>query len=87
MNENQIGPIDLMKINIEGGEYDLLDHLIDTGFVKNIRNIQVQFHDFVPDAVKRMSSIHGKLMRPHETTYQYLFVWKKDKVIRNMSKN
>src|SRR5919205_223063 len=52
---------EMMKINIEGGEYDLLEHLIDSGFVKNIKDIQVQFHDFVPDAEPRMSRIQREL--------------------------
>lgn len=37
--EQGIDKIDLMKINIEGGEYDLLDHLIETGNVNKIVNI------------------------------------------------
>ena len=75
MQINHISHIDLMKINIEGGEYDLLEHLIDTGFISFISNIQVQFHDFVPNAIDRMQAIHDKLAITHETTYQYLFVW------------
>lgn len=67
--------IDLLKINIEGGEYDLLDHLIGTGFINNIANIQVQFHDFVPDAEQRMRAIQNELAKTHHLTYQYLFVW------------
>ena len=31
LKEHQVEQIDLMKINIEGGEYDLLEHLIDSG--------------------------------------------------------
>jgi FkbM family methyltransferase len=75
MHENKIKKIDLMKINIEGGEYDLVEHLIETGFVHNIRNIQVQFHDFVPQAQKRMGNIQNDLQKTHSLTYQYLFVW------------
>lgn len=75
MRENHITHIDLMKINIEGGEYDLLDHLIETGFIKDIDNIQVQFHDFVPNAEQRMTIIQEKLNNTHELTYQYPFVW------------
>lgn len=52
--------IDLMKINIEGGEYELLDHLIESGLVKNIADIQVQFHDFVPGAEKKTPSAARK---------------------------
>ncbi len=72
---HNISQIDLMKINIEGGEYELLDHLIESGFIKNIRNVQVQFHDFVPDAERRMRRIQTELEKTHRLTYQYLFVW------------
>ncbi len=70
-----IQKIDLIKINIEGGEYDLLDELIHEGTIKNITNIQVQFHDFVDNAVGRMKDIQRKLSETHELTYQYEFVW------------
>lgn len=73
--EHNITHIDLMKINIEGGEYDLLDHLISNSLHLMIRNIQVQFHDFVPDAANRMKAIQEKLGKSHSTTYQYEFVW------------
>ena len=53
--------IDMMKINIEGAEYDLLEHLIETEMVHRIVNIQVQFHDFVPNAEQRMLSIQKEL--------------------------
>ena len=67
--------VDLMKINIEGGEYDGLDKLVGTGLIKGIKSIQVQFHDFVPDAEKRVKDIHDKLQVTHIPTYQYEFVW------------
>ncbi len=74
--QNQgIKKIDLMKINIEGAEYDLLEHLIDTGYIRNINNIQVQFHDFVPGAECRMNKIQEKLSTTHFLSYQYKFVW------------
>ena len=73
--DNNIKFIDLMKINIEGGEYDLLDYLLEIGWVSNIRDIQVQFHDFIPDAKIRMAEIQKRLSITHELTYQYIFVW------------
>jgi FkbM family methyltransferase len=72
---NNVNYVDLMKINIEGGEYDLLDHLLDTNLVESINNIQVQFHDFVPDAESRMKKIQSRLEITHYLTYQYPFVW------------
>lgn len=38
--------IDLFKINIEGGEYPLLDRMIETGLVARVRYFQIQFHGF-----------------------------------------
>ncbi len=76
LKENNITQIDLVKMNIEGGEYDLLEHLIDTGFIKNIKNIKVQFHDFIiENAKERMNNIQEKLSITHKLIYQYEFVW------------
>lgn len=72
---NEISRIDLMKINIEGEEYDLLDHLLDCGLTNRIRNLQIQFHDFIPDAEARMKKIQDRLRKTHYLTYQYPFVW------------
>jgi len=75
MQKRNIITIDLMKINIEGAEYDLLDHIIETALVTHIKNIQVQFHDFVPNAFERMRKIQKNLSKTHFLTYQYIFVW------------
>lgn len=70
-----LSQIDLMKINIEGGEYDLLETLVSTNYIARFRNIQVQFHDFVPNAFQRMRAIQDSLKRTHQLTFQYEFVW------------
>lgn len=68
--------IDLIKINIEGGEYELLEHLIATDKVKYFKNIQVQFHeDVIPDAEYRMKLIQKDLSKTHALTFQEVFVW------------
>jgi hypothetical protein len=75
IRNNKVSRIDLMKINIEGGEYELLEELIKEGLVKSIENIQVQFHDFVPEAYSRMRRIQEALSQTHQLTFQYEFVW------------
>ena len=75
VKENNISHIDLMKINIEGAEYNLLEYLVETNFIKNIYNIQVQFHDFIPNAENRMNAIQERLKKTHRVTFQYPFVW------------
>lgn len=80
ISENNIEWIDLMKINIEGGEFVLLPHLIDTGLVKRIGNIQVQFHDFIPDAEQKRRAVQERLVETHLLTYEYPFVWENWKI-------
>lgn len=67
--------VDLMKINIEGGEYELLNRMIECDLIAKIKNIQIQFHDFVPDAKIKMVQIHKQLKLTHRCTFQYKFVW------------
>jgi FkbM family methyltransferase len=76
ISENNIEHIDLMKINIEGGEYDLLEGIIDQNLTNRIKNLQIQFHDFiVENAHLRMTNIQENLKKTHFQTYSYKFVW------------
>lgn len=75
LHKQRIEHVDVMKINIEGGEYDLLEELIESGYIKNIKNIQVQFHNFVPHAREKMENIQMLLSKTHHLTFQYRFVW------------
>jgi FkbM family methyltransferase len=75
IQENNIEHIDLLKVNIEGGEYELLQSLIGSGAVNKIENIQVQFHDFIDNASGRMQNIKKQLSDTHYLTYEYVFVW------------
>tara|TARA_R110001583_G_scaffold193297_1_gene361363 strand:- start:1921 stop:2508 length:588 start_codon:yes stop_codon:yes gene_type:complete len=69
--------IDLIKLNIEGGEYSLLEHCLEKQLVSKMKNIQVQFHkDWGPgDAVNRRENIRKQLQDTHELTYNYDWVW------------
>ena len=72
--------IDLMNINIEGGEYDLLNRLIETKILHNIYNIQIQFHEWLPsigESKVLRNNIHNKLKETHKLDYSYDFVWEK----------
>jgi FkbM family methyltransferase len=67
--------IALLKINIEGGEYDILPHLIKTGAISKIEIIQVQFHPFEPGDEDRRRAILQDLARTHEQMWCYLFIF------------
>ena len=73
---NNIDHIDLIKINIEGGEYDVLEALIAHNMLPLFTDLQIQFHDFIiPNATERMKKIQAELSKTHQLTYQYEFVW------------
>ena len=67
--------IDLMKINTEGGEYDLLPALIDGGFITRIDRLQVQFHLFEEAMIDRRDAIRAGLEHSHDCAWEYPFVW------------
>ena len=75
LKEHNIENIDLMKINIEGDEYDLLEHLYSQNMLPSIKNIQVQFHHHVPGADKRLIVMHELLSKTHSPTYQFPYIW------------
>jgi len=75
LKQNNIKKVDLIKINIEGSEYDLLEFIIKNNLAEQIENIQVQFHNFVENAEARMKQIQNDLANTHTQTYQYKFVW------------
>lgn len=75
LQEVRLTSIDLMKINIEGSEYDLLDSLLESGKIKIIQNIQIQFHDFVPQSDTRALSIRESLSKTHTISYFFPYVW------------
>jgi CDP-paratose 2-epimerase len=73
--ENGFSEIDLISINAEGGEYDLLRRMIETGLVSHCKNIQIQFHRFHPDAERLRNEIRTELAKTHVESFDYPFVW------------
>lgn len=68
--------ITLLKINIEGSEYELLRHIIDAKLHKRIRNLQVQFHLIEDEPIEEMyGQIASKLRETHCLTFYYSFCW------------
>lgn len=67
--------VDLLKLNVEGCEYEILEHLLDSGLAERFGDIQVQFHRLVPDADARRDAIRERLAATHRVTYEEPFVW------------
>ncbi|MDY0365403.1 MAG: FkbM family methyltransferase [Arcobacteraceae bacterium] len=75
INENSISKIDLLKINIEGGEFAVLPELLNMDIIQNIKNLQIQFHNFVDNAEEKREAIRKQLSLTHKLTYDYYFIW------------
>lgn len=67
--------IDLMKINIEGGEYDLLPALVEADIMPRIGILQIQFHLFSAGDIARRDAIRTMLAETHSCDWSYDFVW------------
>lgn len=71
-----LSAIAVMKINIEGLEYDLLNHIINHGHHKKIRNFQVQFHHIANHPYEKWyKEIETMLKETHECTWRYPYCW------------
>lgn len=67
--------VDLVKLNIEGAEYALLDHLIETGLIQRITDLQVQFHEMGPGSSQEVERLRERLAASHKPTFAFDFVW------------
>lgn len=67
--------IDLMAINIEGGEYDLLRRMIAAGMMPQVREIMVQFHMLWPDCYDQWKAIRKEILLTHDVVWDFPFNW------------
>jgi FkbM family methyltransferase len=76
-----ISQIDLIKINIEGGEFDVLPAMIKSGDIKKVHFLQVQFHNFVHSAAAKRNEIRAQLEKSHVEMWNYEFVWESWRIL------
>ena len=60
---------------IEGSEYPLLIHLAKLNSLDLVEEYQIQFHNFIPDAIPKRDNIIEYLSQTHKRTWCYYFVW------------
>lgn len=76
ISKYNLSKIDLIQINIECEEYPLIMNWIETGFLKNVKYLQVQFHTFCENYEKKYELIFQGLKDiGFEINYKYDFVW------------
>lgn len=70
-----VAEIDLLKLNIEGSEYAVIDRLEATGWLPRIRQVSVQFHEWAPGAYAGRRRNRRALQRTHVQQWDYPWVW------------
>lgn len=75
VDKNKIKHIDLMNINIEGGEYELVPRITDTNIGKKIDFIQIQFHKVIDNSDVVRQELVEKLKKTHDHVFEIPFVW------------
>ncbi len=75
LSQMKIDMVDLIKLNVEGMEFEILEHIIAGGLQASFRNIQVQFHSNAPKAEERWHEIRFALEKTHEITFHEVWCW------------
>lgn len=65
----------LMKLNIEGAEYELLENLLWSSLRDRVGSLLIQFHSGAPDAMERYDAIEHELRKTHALAWRYPFLW------------
>lgn len=66
---------DLMKLNVEGGEFSALEQMIEHELIRDVDNIQVQWHPVVPFCEERYKALQENLAATHRLTFDAGWVW------------
>ena len=67
--------VDLLKINIEGAEYEILEKMCNTNTINKVQHLQIQFHNFVDNAQTRYDDIVKQLTNTHHCDFDSLWRW------------
>ena len=78
--EAGVRQVDLLKVDLGGGEYSLLEHLISTGLIRDVVHLQVKFHEAVPGAAVGRDRLRRLLSKTHVEQWNFPFIresWKR----------
>lgn len=75
--KDKSGAIGCLKLNIEGGEYEVLEQLLATGEIRLFRCLLIQFHCQPADYEARYQAITTNLAATHRRIWVYPMVWER----------
>lgn len=65
----------VMKLNIEGSEFRVVESLITSGLINRVDNLQVQWHPVAPEVVEKFDELQKRLSETHELTFDAQWIW------------
>lgn len=65
----------ILKINIEGGEYIVLDAVLKNNIASSINCLIIQFHNFESNDEAKASLIISRLSNTHDVIFNFPFMW------------
>jgi FkbM family methyltransferase len=72
------GDVDLLKINIEGGEYPLLERMLEKDLLRRCKKVMIQFHEVEVSEIpvsKLRQDIVAQIEKTHEPIFSFPFMW------------
>lgn len=67
----------IVEINIEGGEYPVMQDLIDSTLVEEVETLIIQFHRYTYHDEVLRGNIRVKLSDTHKEVFSYDWVWER----------
>ena len=80
VKDNDIQRVDLIKLNVEGEEYSILEDILESNICDKFLNLQIQFHKSYQNK-KRYNEIRIKLKKKYKLAWRYPWVWESWKLI------
>jgi FkbM family methyltransferase len=77
LTELEVARVDFVKINIEGGEFELIDRMHETGWLARTGTVIVQFHEFGPSAHRGRRRNRRQLSETHTCTWCFPWVYER----------
>jgi FkbM family methyltransferase len=67
--------LSLLKLNVEGCEFEIMEALLDSGTMARIDYVQVQPHNIIPHAEARWEAIRNRMAITHRMTFDAPWCW------------
>lgn len=75
LNSSKLEDIDLIKLNVEGMEFDIVSRLIDSGLIVQFKHLQIQWHRVSKTSVSDRNALVTELRKTHKLDWAYDWVW------------